>query len=114
MDVAKNPRWVAGFSFDDGRELLFCSPRCLFAWREQERAAGSVWVTEYYTQRRLPASELFFVVGSDVVGPMGAALVPVRGADAAEQFRLDHGGERVVRLSEIDVELLRSLKQRSQ
>ena len=114
MDVEKAPRWIAGLTLDDGTELRFCSPRCLFAWMHKEGAAGTVWVTEYYSQQRMPAAEMQFVVGSDVVGPMGSALVPLNGPEAAEQFRYDHDGERVVRMPEITVELLRSLKKRSQ
>ena len=113
MDVESAPRWIAGLTREDGTDQRFCSPRCLFAWRHQTGAEGTLWVTEYYSQQRMPAVELHFVVGSDVVGPMGSALVPVAGQEAAEQFRHDHGGERVVELSEITVELLQSLKKRS-
>ena len=114
MDVAKNPRWTAGLTLDDGSELRFCSPRCMFAWMHREGAVGTAWVTEYYSQQRVPAADVRFVVGSDVVGPMGSALVPVRGADAAEQFRYDHEGEKVVELPEITVDLLQALKKGSQ
>jgi len=113
MDVESAPRWIAGLTLEDGTDQRFCSPRCLFAWRIQTGAEGSPWVTEYYSQQRMPAAELHFVVGSDVIGPMGSALVPVAGLKAAEQFRHDHDGERVVELSEITLELLQSLKKQS-
>ena len=114
MNVDMSPRWTAGLTLDDGSELRFCSPRCLFAWLHREQAEGTVWVTEYYSQERMPAADLLFVVGSDVVGPMGSALVPVNGVDAAERFRYDHEGDKVVRMPEITLELLQSLKKRSE
>ena len=113
MDVDAAPRWTAGLTREDGTDLRFCSPRCMFAWMLKEDAAGTAWVTEYYSQRRLPAAGLYFVIGSDVIGPMGDALVPVRGLEAAEQFRKDHDGEKVLGMSEITIELLQSLKKRS-
>ena len=113
MDVRSAPRWIAGLTRDDGTELSFCSPRCLFAWRHQVGAEGNFWVTEYYSQQRRPVEGMHFVVGSDVVGPMGAALVPVEGKEAAERFLHDHDGERIVEFSEITVELLQSLKKGS-
>jgi nitrous oxide reductase accessory protein NosL len=112
MDVEASPRWITGLTKEDGTELRFCSPRCLFAWTHKTGAVGSVWVTEYYSQQRMPAAEMHFVVGSNVVGPMGSALVPVAGRDAAEQFLHDHDGERIVEMSEITVGLLQSLKKR--
>ncbi len=111
MLVDDHPRWVAGATTEAGAEERFCCPRCLFAWRHSPRGAGSrdAWVTEYYTQRRTPIGEVIFVMGSDVVGPMGQALVPVAGREAAERFRQDHHGGRLLTATEITPELLREL-----
>jgi copper chaperone NosL len=113
MDVTQAPRWTAGLTREDGTDLTFCSPRCLFAWKLKVGAEGQIWVTEYYSQQRLPAEQMQFVIGSDVMGPMGPALVPVKGQEAAEQFRYDHDGERTIEMAEITVELLQSLKKGS-
>jgi copper chaperone NosL len=111
MVVDDHPRWVAGLIDERGVEERFCSPRCMFAhWRSPAGAAGKdAWVTEYYTQQRLPVPEVYFVMGSDVMGPMGRALVPVAGQAAAEGFLQDHRGTRILSPEEITAELLREV-----
>lgn len=111
MLVDDHPRWVAGATTPSGNEERFCCPRCLFAWHLSPRGAGShdLWVTEYYSQQRKPVGEVHFVMGSDVVGPMGKALVPIAGREAAEQFRQDHHGSRLLTATELTPELLREI-----
>jgi nitrous oxide reductase accessory protein NosL len=62
---------------------------------------AEIYVTEYYTLKIHKASEVFFVVGSDVLGPMGHELIPVKGEDEVKIFRLGHGGDKVFRFDEI-------------
>lgn len=106
MRVAPFPQWVAVLEFRDGRRFYFDGPKDLFvalfdlgatipgASSEQ---VSRVYVTEYYSTRLLPATEVLFVTGSDVLGPMGKELVPVAGREAAETFRRDHAGEKIMR-----------------
>ena len=54
------------------------------------------------------ADAVLYVVGSDVLGPMGADLVPVSGPDAAKRFASEHGG-RVVEPKAVDRALIDSL-----
>lgn len=111
MMVEDAPRWIAGLVNKAGAPQRFCCPRCMFAWCKSPRGEGSrdPWVTEYYTQKKMPADEVLFVVGSDVVGSMGKSLVPVAGREAAVRFQRDHGGARIVSPSEITVELLKEI-----
>jgi nitrous oxide reductase accessory protein NosL len=51
-----------------------------------------VWVTEYYGRTRRAFDQVVYVDGSDVLGPMGADLVPVAPRERAEEFVRDHGG----------------------
>jgi hypothetical protein len=57
---------------------------------------ASLWVTEYYSAAPMPAAELFFAVGSDVLGPMGHELVPIHGEEGARTFQVDHHGKQVL------------------
>ncbi len=106
-DVA--PAFSAGARARDGSTLAFDAPRCLFAWlaKDAGRGATEVWVTEHSSQSHVAADSVVYVVGSDVVGPMGHDLVPVR-REHAERFARDHGG-RVVERSAIDAAVLRGL-----
>jgi nitrous oxide reductase accessory protein NosL len=110
MFVAQFPDWVAAAVFRDGTIAYFDGPKDLFRYAfavetfDSSRKADQIktlWVTEYYTTTLMPAAELFFVVGSDVLGPMGHELVPVRGQAAAQTFSVDHHGSAVHSFKEI-------------
>lgn len=106
MFVAPFPQWTAVLALKDGRLFYFDGPKDLFIGVldtanqlpgvSPEQIAG-VYVTEYYGTRLLPATEVIFVTGSDVLGPMGQELVPVLGREAAETFRRDHAGKKLMR-----------------
>lgn len=105
MFVANFHNWVASMEFRDGTRLYFDGPKDLFVclfdlpnYRKGATAAdvAAVYVTEYYSTETVNARDVFFVTDSDVLGPMGQEFVPVRGREAAETFRRDHGGKRLL------------------
>lgn len=106
MFVAPYPNWVALIEFRDGTRAFFDGPKDLFIYffdlskyrpgASPEDISG-IYVTEYYTTRQLKAEEVFFVPGSDVIGPMGNELVPVAGMDNAETFKRDHRGSKIMK-----------------
>jgi nitrous oxide reductase accessory protein NosL len=111
MLVDDAPRWIAGVVNETGKPQRFCSPRCMFAWLRSPRGQASrdPWVTEYYTQEQTPVEEVLFVAGSNVIGPMGESLVPVKGREEAERFRQDHHGTNTYSAAEITREVLREI-----
>lgn len=111
MRVDLAPEFRAGATDRDGREVAFDAPKCLFRWMKSPAGEGArdPWVTEYYGQSRQPVDEVVFVVGSDVVGPMGHDLVPVGDRDAADRFLGDHDGDRIVDPGDVDAALLDAL-----
>jgi len=115
MFVAKYPSWVATIEYVDGSHHFFDGPKDLFRFRAGTGAGGletsEIWVTDYYTTKPIRARDAVFVIGSDVLGPMGAELVPLSSIDHAESFRVDHGGERPLAFDEIDETVLRSLEE---
>jgi nitrous oxide reductase accessory protein NosL len=80
-----------------------------FRFSDAGEGAREAWVIEYYTGQRRPAEALFYVIGSDVQGPMGRDFVPVEGRERAQRFRADHHGDRVLAWSEIDAATVQSL-----
>ncbi len=85
--------WLTAGATLGGRQVQFDTPKCLFAWLGGEGSgATDVWVTEYYGRTRHDVVGLFYVDGSDVMGPMGADLIPIDGRDRADGFARDHGG----------------------
>lgn len=118
MFVAKYPEWVAAVTFRDGTREVFDGAKDLFKFwfdpgqflrtRRREDATRIV-VTDYYSLAPTDAREAWYVVGSDVLGPMGRELVPFATRAGAEEFLRDHHGERILRFPEVTPALVRAL-----
>jgi nitrous oxide reductase accessory protein NosL len=108
MFADTSPAFRAGATAADGKPVHFDSPRCLMQWLASDRGRGAEapWVTEYYGQRKAPAAFCWYVVGSDVIGPMGPDLIPLADELSARRFADEHGGRRVLRFDEIDAAAL--------
>jgi copper chaperone NosL len=118
MFVAKYPEWVAAVVFKDGHTHYFDGAKDLFKFMRDvgkfdpgHRSADIVIVavTDYYGVKTLDARDAFFVVGSDVLGPMGHELVPLATKQDAEEFMADHKGKRILSFDQVGAELLKSL-----
>ena len=115
MYVAKYPQWIASIRFDDHTTVFFDGPKDMFRYlldlatyrpgASPDQVTG-VFVTDYYSTRPIDGRAAFYVVGSDVMGPMGSELVPTADSRHAETLASDHGGDRVVTFDEVTAELL--------
>jgi nitrous oxide reductase accessory protein NosL len=110
MFVAKYQKWVAEIVFKDGDYVVFDGCKDMFKFyfnmakytkKKSRDDIADIYVTEYYTLKILKASEVMFIVGSDVLGPMGHELIPVKGEDEVKIFKIGHGGDKVFRFDEI-------------
>jgi nitrous oxide reductase accessory protein NosL len=114
MFVYKYPDWVAATVLSTGEALYFDGAKDMFRYIKQHVNSNgriaSAWVTEYYGLRMIDAKKAFYVVGSDIYGPMGHELVPFATRQEAEEFMADHKGRRILRYDEVDGELLKGLK----
>lgn len=103
------PRFAAAIELRDGRTYYFCSPGCMLkAWLHPDIFLGTdpprlkrPIALEYLSGEALDARAVFWVSGSDVVGPMGPALVPLKNETHLEAFRRRHGAEHIFRLDEL-------------
>jgi nitrous oxide reductase accessory protein NosL len=68
-----------------------------------------IGVTEYYGLTRIDAHQAFYVIGSDVRGPMGNELIPLETEADAAEFLQDHSGRRILRFDQVNQELLQKL-----
>ena len=115
MFVAPYPDWIATIVLKDDSQLFFDGCKDLFRYYF-ELPAGSgkgtqgqiaeIYVTEYYSTQLVTADEVFFVLGSDVYGPMGKELIPVANKELAEEFMRDHSGTQVLPFEKITPEIL--------
>jgi nitrous oxide reductase accessory protein NosL len=119
MFVARYPDWIAGVRFRDGGYAVFDGAKDLVKfWLDVGRYAPArsrddvvqLFVTDYYAVRQVDARAAWFVLGSDVLGPMGHEAVPFASEADARGFLADHHGRRVLRLSEIDAAVLGELE----
>ncbi|MCM8611799.1 nitrous oxide reductase accessory protein NosL [Accumulibacter sp.] len=114
MLVSRYPHWIAVVAYRDGQAHFFDGAKDLFKYlgnlarHAPGRSTGdiaSIWVTEYYGLTRIDARRAFYVIGSDVPGPMGHEFVPFATRADAEEFLKEHRGHRIVSFGEATAEL---------
>ena len=67
----------------------------------------NIIVTDYYTQKPIDAKKAYYVVGSDVNGPMGEELIPFTSLNSAKTFLQDHHGKKIIKFNEITPDYLK-------
>jgi copper chaperone NosL len=119
MFVAPYPAWTGAIVLKDRTTLFFDGPKDLFTYYNNvaKYSSGrsrsditSVWVKEYYTQTSIDGMKALYVIGSDVLGPMGKDLVPFMKETDAATFLKDHKGSKILRFGDINLEVLKSLE----
>jgi nitrous oxide reductase accessory protein NosL len=121
MQVKKHPKFASALELQDGRTFYFCGTGCLIrTWlhpelfvRVEKPELKRAMVRDYFEGRPLSALEAYWVAGSDIVGPMGPALVPLRSEQDVETFRERHGGKTVFRLGDLDDATFRAITGKS-
>jgi nitrous oxide reductase accessory protein NosL len=118
MFVAKYPDWIGRIVFKDGAAAFFDGAKDLFKYyfslkkyRPGKTAADirAIHVTEYYQVKEINAQKAFFVLGSDVYGPMGRELIPLATEEDAKVFVKDHQGKKILRFEEINPSVIETL-----
>lgn len=108
MFVAKYPQWVAlyegdkTFYFDGVKDMM----KYAFA---RKLNSDKFYVSDYYKLAKMEASKAFYVIGSNVYGPMGSELIPFATQEEAQNFSRDHNGQKVITFDEITEALVKSL-----
>jgi copper chaperone NosL len=114
MLVSKYPNWVATIVYKDGHAHHFDGAKDMFKfWHEPAKyAAGhkredmaAIRVTDFYNLQPVDARKAFYVIGSDVLGPMGHELVPLATREDAADFLKDHKGRRILSFDQVTVDL---------
>jgi len=115
MFVAPYPDWVTTIVLKDDSQIFFDGCKDLFRYYfdlpegENKGTRGDIaeiYVTDYYSTKLVPAADVFFVIGSDVYGPMGKELIPVADKKLAETFMRDHSGTQVLSFKQITPDIL--------
>ncbi len=118
MFVSKYPSWVATVQYQDGHSHHFDGAKDMFKylldlakWAPGHRAEDikAIGVTEYYGLQMIDAKQAYYVIGSEVYGPMGHELVPLVSEEDATEFMLDHKGVKIMRFDQVKQKLLINL-----
>lgn len=118
MFVAKFPEWVGSVVYKDGHAHYFDGAKDLFKFLADPKRyvpghrpedVAVVAVTDYYAVEPLDARAAFYVIGSDVLGPMGHELVPLSTQAEAADFLKDHKGKAILRFDQITPQVIESL-----
>ena len=101
MFVYKYPKWAAQifyadkhYSFDGVKDLM----KYYF---ENKDSIQKILVTDYYSQVAINAKQSYYVLGSDIYGPMGNELIPFKNESDAKSFYKDHKGKQIIHFKDI-------------
>ena len=118
MFVAKYPDFAAEIIFKDGSYAVFDGVKDMFKYyfnlkkynpSKNESDIDSIYVTEYYKLVLIDGLKAYYVIGSDIYGPMGRELIPFEKEKDAKEFMKDHKGESIVTFKEITYEVVKGL-----
>jgi nitrous oxide reductase accessory protein NosL len=115
MFVTKYPKWAAVIE-ENGKKHYFDGVKDMMKFYifdvdfpYDRSKISNIEVTDFYTLKAIEAKKAFYVVGSDVFGPMGNELIPFFTKDAAQNFISDHGGDKIILFSDITPKLVMGL-----
>ncbi|MEA3498541.1 MAG: nitrous oxide reductase accessory protein NosL [Campylobacterota bacterium] len=115
MFTYKYPRWAAQifykhgehehhWSFDGVKDLMkfyFDAQK----WGDYPIAKieniTKILVTDYYSQKGIDGTKAFYVIRSDIYGPMGHELIPFESQEDAKTFKKDHFGKKIIMFKDI-------------
>lgn len=109
MYVYKYPKWITQivyaekhYSFDGVKDMM----KFYFSHDEDIK---EILVRDYYTQKVIDAKKAFYVLGSDVYGPMGHELIAFKTKESAKVFYFDHRATKILSFDMISFELIDTL-----
>ncbi|MFN3480170.1 MAG: nitrous oxide reductase accessory protein NosL [Thermodesulfovibrionales bacterium] len=120
MFVYKYPDWTAQIIFKDGTVVFFDGVKDMvkyylnmnkYAPLRKVSDILALFVNDYYSLKPIDAKKAFYVIGSDVYGPMGKELIPFAKEAEAKEFMKDHKGVKILTFQGITAETLKSLEE---
>jgi copper chaperone NosL len=120
MFPARRPQTAAAMTLKSGETYYFCGNGCLLrtwlrptVYLNQPRVAiDRLVVRDYFSGQPIDGRTATWVAGSDVVGPMGPAIIALGDAAQLEIFKTRHGGKTVFTLDQVDDALWKKISRR--
>jgi nitrous oxide reductase accessory protein NosL len=96
--------------FDGPRDLFTCLLDLnRYAPRHRPEDIAAIQVKDYYGLVSIDGRKAFYVLGGDVLGPMGKELVPFATEAAAREFLKDHKGRLILSFQQITPGILKGM-----
>jgi len=115
MFVSKYPKWVAMMKIEE-KIYYFDGVKDMMKYYifdgdfiYNRNKITKIYVNDYYTLEAIPAKKAFYVLDSDVYGPMGHELIPFKTKKSAEAFKEEHHGKAVLKFNEITDHIVMAL-----
>ena len=117
MYPAKYPRWHSQIIFKDDSMTPFDGCKCMFNFlfgmekfdnTHSIDDVAVIWVKDFDTGKWINAADAQYVVGSNMMGPMGKELIPFADQAAAMKFHQEQGGT-LMKYAEITPDVLKTL-----
>jgi nitrous oxide reductase accessory protein NosL len=118
MFVYKYPDFISEIIFRDGSYAVFDGAKDMFKYyfnfkkydpKKKVADIVSLYVTDYYTLTLVNGFKAYYVLGSDICGPMGRELIPFEKEADAKEFSIDHKGKSIKRFKDISYEMIKGL-----
>lgn len=115
MFTYKYPKWAAQiyykhddhehrFSFDGVKDMMkfYFDPLRWGSYQTSVRQnITKILVTDYYSGIGIDGTTAFYVIRSDIYGPMGHELIPFSTMEDATTFKNEHRGTKILKFEEI-------------
>jgi nitrous oxide reductase accessory protein NosL len=115
MFVSKYPKWVATMEIDE-KKYYFDGVKDMMKYYifdgdfiYDRTHISKIRVSDYYTLEAISAKKAFYVLDSDVYGPMGHELIPFKTQKSANAFKEEHQAKAVVKFDEITDSMVMAL-----
>jgi len=118
MFVAKYPLWLATLTVESNKLLYFDGVKDMMAYyftpvdygAPADQIVSKIEVKDYYSQKWIDGKAAWFVLGSDMLGPMGHELIPFSSEAAAKNFLKDHHGTEIMLFTDITADRISSMR----
>lgn len=104
MFVYKYPKWATQIFYGE-KHYSFDGAKDMFKYYfDNKKGITEILILDWYTQKTIDATKAYYVIGSDVYGPMGHELIGFKDETDAKTFYMDHRGTKVIRFEDITQE----------
>jgi len=118
MPVARYPDFLAEIIFKDGSYSVFDGPKDMFKYCLNPKKYNpsknlsdidSIYVTDYYSLTMTDGFKAYYVLGSNIFGPMGKELIPFENESDAKEFMSDHSGKSLLAYKDVTFGVIKDL-----